>query len=514
MNNIMKHTALQFPPFKGGLGKVLLLLLLLFPLLTQAQENAYLEQIRVADYQLQPLDNNRLQLEMTLHFDDLRLNAQHALRLVPMLQSADGTQSVALDAIQLYGKQRYKVQLRANRLNDVPMAAPGDRLHLYSKGRTAPLDYTAQLAFQPWMVDSRLHIEAEVVGCAQCDEGTEYLGLSQALLPPAMLTPQQNKSYLAAIGWQPLYAEALPLPVEEKLFDQRFRAYIQFPQGSHAIRPQLGKNVEQLDAVFASLKLLNEDDRLLLTGINVQGYASPEGSAALNQRLSERRARSFVDYIAGRNKQIDRSLFRAEGRGEAWNQLQTMLQEEPLAQTEELVQQAIDNPSQQDAIDRQLRNLPVGRTLMADYYPRLRHIAYSASYRVRPIGVEEGRSLINTRPDLLSPNEVQQVADSYLPDLQQYIAALQKARQASNHKTNSALAYNLALAQHKAGLSDEALQTLLDTAPTAPVCNLRGVLLYQADRYDEAIQAFRQAANLGSEEAKNNLSKLRIETIP
>ncbi len=194
MNNIMKHTALQFPPFKGGLGKVLFLLLLLFPLLTQAQENAYLEQIRVADYQLQPLDNNRLQLEMTLHFDDLRLNAQHALRLVPMLQSADGTQSVALDAIQLYGKQRYKVQLRANRLNDVPMTAPGDRLHLYSKDRTAPLDYTAQLAFQPWMVDSRLHIEAEVVGCAQCDEGTEYLGLSQALLPPPCSLPNRTRA--------------------------------------------------------------------------------------------------------------------------------------------------------------------------------------------------------------------------------------------------------------------------------------------------------------------------------
>lgn len=510
MNNIMKHTALQFPPFKGGLGKVLFLLLLLFPLLMQAQESetTYLEQIRVDGYTLQKLDNGKVQLDMTIRFDNLQLNRQHALRIVPMLLSADEAYAAPLDAIQLYGTQRYKALQRARLLNNTPAASSGDRLHPYKKGATAPLNYTVQLPFQPWMVESHLHLVAHVEGCARCDEGTEYLGLSQALLSPAMLTPQQNKSYLAAIGWQPLYAEALPLPVEEKLFDQRFRAYIQFPQGSHAIRPQLGKNVEQLDAVFASLKLLNEDDRLLLTGINVQGYASPEGGAALNQRLSERRARSFVDYIAGRNKQIDRSLFRAEGRGEAWSQLQTMLQEEPLAQTEELVQQAIDNPSQQDAIDRQLRNLPVGRTLMADYYPRLRHIAYSASYRVRPIGVEEGRSLINTRPDLLSSNEVQQVADSYLPDLQQYIAALQKARQASNHKTNSALAYNLALAQHKAGLSDEALQTLLDTVPTAPVCNLRGVLLYQADRYDEAIQAFRQAANLGSEEAKNNLSVL------
>ena len=50
MNNIMKHTALQFPPFKGGLGKVLLLLLLFLPMLLHAQESAYLDAIRIDNY--------------------------------------------------------------------------------------------------------------------------------------------------------------------------------------------------------------------------------------------------------------------------------------------------------------------------------------------------------------------------------------------------------------------------------------------------------------------------------
>ena len=485
-------------------------LLLFFPMLLHAQENAYLEQIRVADYQLQSLDNERVQLEMTLHFDQLKLNAQHALRIVPKLVSADGTKYLYLDAIQLYGKQRYKVQLRANRLSDVPMVTPGDRLHIYRKGHTAPLDYTLQLPFRPWMVDCYLRIEASVIGCAQCDEGAENLALSQALLPASILTPQQNKTYLAAIGWQPLYADALPIAEEEKLYNKQLGGYLQFAQGRHDIRPSLGNNIALLDSALVSLKGLADDERITLIDIQVQGYASPEGRVTYNQRLSERRAKSFVDYIATRNTQIERALFRAEGRGENWEYFRSLLKEAPLSQAAELVQQAIDYPERQDNIDRQLRNLPIGRTLMNDYYPQLRRITFIGSYRVRPIGVEEGRQLVNTRPDLLSPYELQQVADSYLPDTQQYISVLQKAARAYNHAKNPILAYNLALAQYKANQLDEALQTLLSVEPNAAVYNLRGVILYQTDRYDEAIQAFRQAAQMGSEEAKQNLIKLKI----
>ena len=466
-------------------------LFLFLPMLLHAQENAYLDAIRIDDYQLQK-NGKEVQLEMTLLFDELELSAQHALRIVPVLQSADGTHQQPLDAIQLYGTQRYKVAQRANVLDQVPLTQQGDRLHTYRKhGETTPMDYRITLPYQRWMVDSHLNLEAQVVGCANCDAGSETLYLTQTLLP----MPQ----------WQPLYADVQPIPAEEKLHNDHFTAYIQFAQGRHDIRPALADNAKQLDAVFASLQQLTDDQRITLTRIDVVGYASPEGRAAYNQRLSDRRARSFVDYVAGRMPAIDRSLFHAEGRGEAWTQLQTQLAEAPLTDADALVQQAIDTPSRADAIDRQLRQLPIGRTLLKEYYPRLRHITYSASYRVRPFTIDEGRTLIDTNPRLLSANELQQVADSYLPDTQQYIAALQKA--VNTYPEQTALAYNLAVAQYKAEQPQQALQTLSAVAaPTAEVCNLRGIILMQLEQYPSALAAFQQAIDLGSNEAIGNMA--------
>ena len=492
MNNIMKHTALQFPPFKGGLGKVLLLLLLFLPMLLHAQESAYLDAIRIDNYQLQK-NGKEVQLDMTLHFDNLQLDAQHALRLVPILTSADGTHQQPLEAIQLYGTQRQKVQQRANVLNNVPMVAEGDRLHTYrTKGRTAPMDYRLTLPYERWMVDSRLNLEAQVMGCANCDKGSETLYLAQTLLP--------------APKWQPLYADVLPVPTEAKQHNDQYAAYLQFAQGRHDIRPSLADNAAQLDAVFASLQQVTADDRLHLTRIDVVGYASPEGNASFNQRLSERRARSFVNYLSKRMPSIDAALFHAEGRGENWPLLQTMLQEKPLAaDADALVQSAISNPERQDHIDRQLRQQFGGSTLLKHYYPQLRRITYNISYDVRPFTVEEGRLQIDSHPHLLSPAELQQVADSYLPDTEQYIAALQKAVKA--RPDHSALAYNLATALYKAGRAGEALTQLSALAPTAPVCNLRGILCMQLKQYPQALDAFRQAIDLGSTEASSNLAQ-------
>lgn len=468
--------------------------LILLPLFAHAEEIAYLNQIEVASYSLlKPMGSKNAYLRVEFNFDSLELNEQHVLRLVPVLYSADGAQTYSLPGVQLYGKQRYKVAERANKLSGEPMVLTGDRLHNYQKGHTSPLNYSVTIPYKRWMSGSHLRIKAYSVGCAGCDEGNQTTYLAETLLP----MPE----------WKPAFVGVQPLPVVEKQRYEPHRAYIQFAQSKHDIRPALAGNAEQLDSVFSKLESVIGDEKLTLTAINVEGWVSPEGTLTYNQGLSERRANSFMDYVSKRIKGINKKLWHAEGKGEAWGHLQTLLVETPLpadSAAHLYIQEAIDNPADADNIDRRLRALPqIGNTIYQEYYPQLRCILYTLHYEVRPFTVEEGRVLIDTKPHLFSPNEMQQVADSYLPDTVKYIETLQKA--VKQYPADTALVYNLALALLEADRKEEALQQLEKIEPTAPVCNLRGILCMELQQYTQAVPHFRQAIELGSQEAKTNL---------
>lgn len=470
------------------------LFILLTPLLAHAEETAYLSQIEIGNYSLdKPMGSKNAYLRVEFNFDSLELNEQHVLRIVPVLYSADGAQTYSLPGVQLYGKQRYKVAERANKLSGEPMVLTGDSLHNYQKDHTAPLNYSVTIPYKRWMSGSHLRIKSYTVGCAYCEEGNETTYLAETLLP----MPE----------WKPTYVGVQPLPVVEKQRYEPHRAYIQFAQSKHDIRPALAGNAEQLDSVFSKLESVIGDEKLTLTAINVEGWVSPEGTLTYNQGLSERRANSFMDYVSRRVKGINKKLWHAEGKGEAWGHLQTLLVETPLPadSTAHLyIQEAIDNPADADNIDRRLRALPeIGNTIYQKYYPLLRCILYTLHYEVRPFTVEEGCVLIDTRPHLFSPNEMQQVADSYLPDTVMYIKTLQKA--VKQYPADTALVYNLALALFNADRKAEALRQLENIEPTAPICNLRGVLCMELQRYADAVPHFKQAIELGSQEAKQNL---------
>lgn len=78
----------------------------------------------------------------------------------------------------------------------------------------------------------------------------------------------------------------------------------------------------RMDRMLNNSILQAEMDSVVITAT-----ASPEGNPAYNQRLSERRLKTMVDYFTGRFPTIDRTKYRTYALGEDWEGLYRMVEE-------------------------------------------------------------------------------------------------------------------------------------------------------------------------------------------
>ncbi len=78
--------------------------------------------------------------------------------------------------------------------------------------------------------------------------------------------------------------------------EEHAEAEVHFRQGHAVINADYKENGAHLDSLAATMTRLSGEDRL--TGVHVVGGASPEGSTAINQRLSQRRAAAIYDYMS------------------------------------------------------------------------------------------------------------------------------------------------------------------------------------------------------------------------
>lgn len=147
-------------------------------------------------------------------------------------------------------------------------------------------------------------------------------------------------------------------------------------------------------------------DRLKLTG-----YASPPGRAAYNQRLSERRAESLLQGLTSVNLGLKAENVLAEGKGEDWERVRTLIPGSDLSddQKAEVMAIASDTTLGPDQREYRLRRLPYYTSFKESVLGLARHtfavmgFAYQGStptltyYRDRlPVASPELREIAST----------------------------------------------------------------------------------------------------------------------
>ena len=441
-------------------------------------------------------------LQMAVDLSKTKINTQHTVALTPVLVSADDSREVAFPPIVIDGGTRHKVYLRAQRLESVDLPPYHDdeaQVIIRRKGKEQGYDYTASVPYERWMLDGRVEIREEVHGCTNCGEGKSERQLWTGVLPPYV--PEYRLDSIA------------PAPEPVKMRAENRTARLQFRQDSYNILPEYKDNRAELDTVSNSIMLVKNNADVKITGIYITGYASPEGSEAHNLKLSENRAKALADYIR-RHDAISSDLLHVDWKGEDWEGLVRVLGDYPNLLKRDSVYAIIERyPNERDFCELQLRKLvppTIYHRLLTELYPVLRRNEYRIEYNVRNFNLEEAKRQIETRPDLLSLSEMYKVAGSYgkgSPEYDKVMAVAVRYFPTSPAALNENALSAIAREEYDAAI--ELLEKSETAAQTAELLNTLGVAYAKAGQYDKAEDAFRRAAEAGSETARHNLEEVR-----
>lgn len=456
-------------------------------------QTRYLENLTLENTKVEKVGRS-VRVEADIRLDGVELNRQQALRLVPVLVSADGSQHMELKPMILEGKIRKKVTERKIALGTI---SEDDIVRIKRQnGKPQTVDYHAEVPFNRWMVNGRLELRAYITGCAECSEGDEVLAAGNIL-------PYQAPVLVTSPFIQP-EEEEVKRRAEVKM------ARLEYPVNGYKVLPNFRKNRAELDNVQHSLETVKQNLNLTVTGIYVTGYASPEGTMAYNQRLSQQRAETFAAYVQKQNPELKKELWHVVWKGEDWDGFVAQVAQAEGWPARTKVQEAIgqcgDNLDACEWKIRQQLSKDDYRYVIDELYAPLRRNEYRIEYNVRNFTIEEAKEILKTRPDLLSVAEIQRVADSYGRNSEGYRKALDIA--VRTYPDNTTARNNAALAAMETEHYAEAI-ALLKEAQDGASLNLLGVAYWKNNQPAEAKTALQKAADTGYAVATNNLKMIR-----
>ena len=410
------------------------------------------------------------------------LKSNTVLQIVPTLQANDGSEQLDLPAISISGRTRAIMLRRMGKQVDIIRNKSGEQ-HYH---------YTAEVPFALWMKDASLIFRAKGYGCAECE-----LGDYTTLLTPNALAPLYQPQYR--------YAMLVPEGEESKRREESLTAMITFPVNKTNLNLNLGNNRSEIKRINDKVQELTTNSSLTVDALSLTGYASPEGNADLNQRLSEGRVKSIAAYLV-RTYPRFKDHYTSRAMGADWDGLRAAIEESSVDYKEQIIQIIQERAaSERTAALRAIDNGKTYAHLLQTYYPPLRRTVITFSFVVRGFDLGEAREVIKTHPTHLSLAEVNLVANSYPAGSAERYETWVIAADAFPNAVEPAT--NAAIMDFEAGRYDQAIKLLERYKKNTKLYTLLGIAYAYNEQYDNARTYLTKAAQLGLPDAQYNLDE-------
>ncbi|MDR0541877.1 MAG: DUF3868 domain-containing protein [Dysgonamonadaceae bacterium] len=451
--------------------------------------------------QVQNMRKRYAKKELEVHFDivlrGIEVSSDNQLVLSPIVQTPAG-KTVPLPEIIINGKRKHDLYKRSQKLQgkqirpavyDVSIA-PGGALY-----RTIPYEVTLELTEE--MADADLYIVSDLCGCG----GSKKDFFKRLIEKPFI--EQDQMDYI------PLVSFLIPPKEEVKERSAIGEAYLSFEQGKWNIVPDLYDNPQELKKIKTSLDFIREEPTAVITGMTIKAYASPEGNFDDNLVLSKSRARALLEYVQKQSSLYSVNVF-SEGYGEDWDRLTELIKADYTMPDKEQVLNIIRTVGVFDGREKQLMDLAGGRSyryMLKNLFPLLRRSYYRIEYTVPEFATDKAASLVKTKPEMLSLQEMYGAASMYEKGSKAYSDIFETAQRL--HPEDKTAQLNIAAVALLNGDRTRAKEILEKYENDPAAWNNLGIVYMKEKQWDKAEYYLQKAMNYGTPEAVHNLKKLR-----
>lgn len=425
-----------------------------------------------------------LTVTMDIDLSELDVNSNRAVLLTPRL--VNGTDSIDLPSIGIYGHRRYYYYIR----NGISTISGETEKSFKASNKPEQLEYDNHIPYENWMDGATLKFHRSDWGCCQ-EILAEYDGL----------LGRHREAFFPELVFVQPKAEVM------KSRSLSGSAYIDFPVDQTVIYPDYRRNTVELGKIQATIDSVRNDKDITITSVWLKGFASPESPYKHNTDLAIGRTAALKKHI-GQLYHFADNIIQTDYEPEDWAGLRRFVEQSNIDHRTEILAM-IDSDMEPDAKEAKIkRTYPQEyRFMLQNFYPALRHTDYRIDYNIRTFSeADEIRRIMAEQPQKLSLNEFYLVAGKYEPGTDEFTDVFETAvRMFPNDEIANLNAANAAIRRDDFAT---ARRYLAKAGDSTEAVYARGALAVREKDYATARRYLSKAKEMGLEKAASTLKEL------
>ena len=370
----------------------------------------------------------------------------------------------------------------------------------YETGKS--FSYSDQVPYQPAMEQSQLMLK--ILGKqGKKEKPFDPIKLADGVITTPYLMMNDDKVIMAKDNFV-------------RVTNHSMSATINYLVASDVVRPTELKDADA-KAMADFLKANAKNERIVLTGAVIDGFASPEGEIKMNDGLADKRDVSGKRWLQGelaRNKYAkakNDSMYTLNPRGEDWEGFRSAMQASSF-KDKDLVLRVLEMYPDVDKRESEIKNMAATYTEIAeDILPKLRRSEVVLNYDKVGYSDEELAQLSKTSPDSLNVEELLKAAANAANDVNEQLRIYKECERV--HPTDHRASNNIGCiyyAQNKMAEAEAQFQKA-NSIQDNPIStnNLAAIVRQKGDR-KKAMEMLKKSTSAGPE-VKYNMGLINIQ---